>query len=390
MKLSIKTTKVLAALLAIWLYTFAYKFILERIWSNGILLYYGILLCITVLVLLLRRKTSKRLILYLLTYILFAFINILVVRYSYYVMIEAFSAFFIFLPALLIIGSSNFFVDYYIRYWYIAARIHSVMLPFFFLLYVNKIVNYGIFTYVCIPNAVIFSYYIFLYDQKIGMATICFAAVNSCVALLFGGRMAGLICIITYVYAFLMSNKISLIKKLIFTILCSVSVIIVIRYVREILLYIYLLLKKYNLGSRTLWLYLKSPGTNKVYSSGRDNIYPLVLRYIKERFALPGGFGVVLNLSQGQYYHPHNLILQLVVLLGGLGALIFIFSAIFRMLKLKTDKNLYFLLLLIYNFLTYSLTGTSILDNSFSIMIIGLLYFYQNFFETQGKKHVDD
>ncbi len=388
MKLRLRTTEVLAALLVIWLYTFAYKFVLEKIWSNGVVFYYCILLSITSLVLLLKKETNKRLIIYLLFYIIFAFINIVVVQYAYYVMIEAFSAFFIFVPALLIIGSSNFDVDNFIRYWYIAAHIHSVMLPFFFLLYVNKIVNYGIFTYICIPNAVIFSYCFFLNDQKRRLSTIILAAVNSSVALLFGGRMAGLICILTYLYAFLLSDKISSIKKLMFMMFCLLCVIIFLRNVRKILLYIYWILKKYKLGSRTLGLYLSSSG--KVYSSGRDSIYPLVLQYIKDRFAFPGGFGVVLNLTQGQYYHPHNLFLQLVVIMGGIGAFIFICLVIFRMIKLRgmlrNNKYFYFLLLLLYNFLTYSITGTSILDNSFSIMIIGLIFFNQNFMDIQRNR----
>lgn len=386
MMLRIKTTKFLAALLAIWLYTFAYKFVLERIWSKGIVLYYCILLCITILVLLLRKETSKRLIFYLLTYIIVALINIISVQYAYYVMVEAFSAFLIFVPALLIIGSSNFFVDNYIKYWYIAAHIHSIILPLFFFLYISKIVNYGIFTYVCIPNAVIFSYYFFLNNQKIRMVTIIFAAINSIVAVLFGGRMAGLICILTFLYAFLLSEKVSSLKKLAFIVTCSLCVIILLKYIRKILTYLYWILKKHNLASRTLWLYLQSSGTDKVYSSGRDNIYPLVLQYIKERFALPGGFGVVLNLTQGQYYHPHNLILQLVVILGGIGAFVFICIAIFRIMKLRTDKNSHFLLLLLYNFMTYSITGTSILDNSFSIMLIGFIFFYQNFVGIQRSR----
>lgn len=50
--------------------------------------------------------------------------------------------------------------------------------------------------------------------------------------------------------------------------------------------------------------------SNEIYLTNRDYIYTACVEYIRGRVGLPGGFGIPLYITSGEYYYAHNVVLQ--------------------------------------------------------------------------------
>lgn len=58
-----------------------------------------------------------------------------------------------------------------------------------------------------------------------------------------------------------------------------------------------------------LWL-INQIKSNEIYLTNRDYIYTACVEYIRGRVGLPGGFGIPLYITSGEYYYAHNVVLQ--------------------------------------------------------------------------------
>ena len=375
----------LSVLLSFWVYMYALFYFIPLIIPSTTMLMYVLLIVIDILVLFNSRELSVRLLLFLIAYITITIINFTAVSYKYYVAIDAISGLAVFLPALLIISSNYFDLKDFLKIWGKFSIVATIMSPIAIILVQQKIIDYGVFTYLNLPNCISLSSGVMLAERgdKTKKTGFILASINFIIILLFGGRMAAFAAAFSIFLAFMISSSVKNLTKWLFIATIGVVGTIIINNLNFVLQYVQALLNKYNLNSRSLSLVLEQmrTGGTGLYLTRRDIIYDEILNYINERSGLPGGFGVSLNISNGQFYHPHNLFLQLSVMFGVLGCVLVLLLVLYRVIKIKHTSSLYeyqYTLLLLIDYLVISFTGGSILNNFVAILGIGMVFFYKN------------
>lgn len=376
-------SRALSILLSLWVYTYALFYFVPLVIPSTTMLMYLWLIVIDVLVIFNSRKLSIRLVGFLLAYFMIAVINVAVVSYKYYAAIDAFSGMAVFLPALLIISSSLFDLEDFLIIWRRFAYVATFISPIAIFLMQNRVIDYGVFTYLNLPNCIIFSYNIMTLPKgdKRKKFALVFDIVNVLIILLFGGRMAAFAAAFSIFLAYMISSSVRAYKKIIIILLIGVAGIFVINNLSTLLTQLQMILSKYNLSSRSLSLLIEQmrTGGTSLYLTRRNIIYDEITKYISDRGGLPGGFGVSLNISGGQFYHPHNLFLQLAVMFGVIGGVIFVLLIVYRVARIKRSNLQYeyqFTLLVLVEYLVISFTGGSILNNFVAIIGIGMAFFY--------------
>lgn len=383
----------LSFLLSIWVYIYAlFYFIPLIIPSNSILMYISLMI-MDILILYINRKFSVNMYIFLLIYCIAACINCVFVSYTYYVIIEAFSGLAVFLPAILIINTNQFNLKDFSKMWIRFAVISTLITPVAIVLVQAQIIDYGVFTYLCLPNAIIFSYATLITrkEKKYMFKYYGLALLNFFVILAFGGRMAAFTGLFTLFISYMISKDVSFLKKAAIIVFGIFLVVMIISNLTNILIIVQDVLDKYNMSSRTLTLLtdqLRS-GNMGIYMTRRDVLYEIIIDYIIDRAGLPGGFGVTLAITDGAFYHPHNLILQLAVMIGGGGAAVFLMLVVYKILRFKRnndDLNYRFVLLLVLDYSVISLTGGSILINYIAIIGMAVLFFYRGDWYKQNSR----
>lgn len=376
-------SRALSILLSLWVYTYALFYFVPLVIPSTTMLMYVWLIVIDILIIFNSRRLSIRLFGFILIYTLIAIVNIVVVSYKYYAAIDAFSGMAVFLPALLIISSSVFDLEDFLIVWKKFAYVATIISPLAVVLMQNRAIDYGVFTYLNLPNCIIFSYIIMTLPKgdKGKKIALFFDVANVLVILLFGGRMAAFAAAFSILLAYMISSSVKAYKKILIILLIGVAGIFVINNLNALLMQLQTVLNKYNLSSRSFSLLIEQmrTGGTGLYLTRRNVIYEEITKYISDRGGLPGGFGVSLNISNGQFYHPHNLFLQLAVMFGVVGGVLFILLIMYRMIRIKKLSFQYeyqFTLLILVEYLVISFTGGSILNNFVAIIGIGMAFFY--------------
>lgn len=374
----------LSILLSLWVYIYAFFYFIPLIIPSNSYLMYVVLLCMTVLIIMNAPKLKMSLFMFVCCYITVALINVVVVSYKYYAAVDAFSGLAVFLPALLVVGSDRFDLLDFTSTWSKMAQWATIFSPIAVILLQARQIDYGVFTYLNLPNAVIFSYMaIIATDKKQRRNYYLLSFVNFGIILLFGGRMAALAAAFSIFLSYMLSIKTKTWKKISIVIIAAVAVLLTISYLEEILLIIKFVLDRYNLSSRSVALLLEQikNGNAEIYLSGRNIIYDEMIDYISNRSGLPGGFGISLAVSNGKYYHPHNLFLQLSVMIGVLGTIIFfilVFYKLWRHKQASQAEEFKFIILFLMDYFLISLSGGSILTNYVAIIGLGMVFFYRS------------
>ena len=389
-------SRALSVLLALWVYTYALFYFVPLIIPSTTMLMYLWLIVIDILVIFHTKSLSKRAVGFIFVYTLIALVNVVVVSYKYYAAIDAFSGLAVFLPALLIISSSVFDLKDFLNIWQKYAVFTTLISPVAIILMQNGIIDYGVFTYLNLPNCIIFSYHIMAIPKGDSgrFKLLVMDLLNFIIILAFGGRMAAFAGAFSIFIGYMISSSVKLYKKCILILFVGIFGVIAINNLSVLLHYFEAILNKYNLSSRSLSLLLEQleSGNAGMYLTRRNVIYEEIVDYIVDRGGLPGGFGVSLNISDGQFYHPHNLFLQLAVMLGVIGEGIFIILILYRLLLGKRTKLHYeyqFTLLLLIEYLIISFTGGSILNNYVAILGIGMVFFYRSKDQSIRKSYGD-
>lgn len=377
-------SRTLSIMLVLWVYTYALFYFVPLIISSNTMLMYIWLVGIDIVIILNNRYLSARIIVFLFVYVAVALINIMVVSYQYYVAIDAFSGLAVFLPAILIIGSSKFDLEEFLSIWYKFAIFATIFSPVAIILMQKRTIDYGVFTYLNLPNCIVFSYTILSTARRDGKRrfALILATINFLIILFFGGRMAAFVGAFSVFLAYMLSSFVNHIKKWLLIIVVGLTSILVINNLYTILMHVQTILNRLNLSSRSFSLLAEQIEISgaSIYMTGRNTIYKQVLNYIVQRTGLPGGFGVSLHISNGRYYHPHNLFLQLAVMFGVIGGGFVILLLIYKVIQLKRifmPLEYQFTLLLILSYIIISFTGGSILNNYVAIMGIGMIFFYR-------------
>ena len=100
----------LSHILSIWIYIYAIFYFVPLIIPSNTILMYISLVVIDIFILILIKKIRGSVIIFIVTYCMIALVNSILVSYTYYTIIEAYSGLAIFLSALLIISSEKFYL----------------------------------------------------------------------------------------------------------------------------------------------------------------------------------------------------------------------------------------------------------------------------------------
>lgn len=366
-------------ILLIYIYVPFITNILENAFSVSPVVNYIIQIILT-LFLIFFYKINKKVCVFLSLFVIAIGINYIFVDYKYYVLVEGIQALLGIAIPCLVISNSKFDLEYFLKKWYKFSQRNLLLVLLSIFLLKKRIVNYSIFTSICVPNIFIISIMILLGKEKI-RKNVIIALINISSIMIFGGRMAGVVSLCMIIVSLIYSSNINSRKKILVYFLTIITAIVVLNYFEDILLWINNQLINRGLYSRNIALLIEQMKKNEIYYTGRDEIYIKCFDYIKSRTGLPGGFGVPLYLTDGKYYYSHNLILQLLITFGILGTALLTILTCFKLLTIKKYKSKEYFKLIIFMFFSYLLigmTGSSIWIHYISTIFIALVFFRNN------------
>ena len=372
-----RVSKILSILLILYIYVPYFWNICENVFSIPAMVEYVFLLLLGIISIFMYHRIGERVFVFLLTFFLLIAINCAVVSYQYYVFVEGFQAFIGVLVPCVIISNSYFNLDDFLKRWYSFATLNLPLVVIAILLLRLNLAHYSIFTGICVPNVFILSYGIMQMQIKKKVAVII-AIINIIATAALGGRMAAVVCVAMVVLSYLFSSNISLVKKVIFAIVIFILAYYFIENLNSILLWVSRLLSNYGIRSRSVTLMIQQLSTRELYTTNRDTIYSLVIDYIKDRTGLPGGLGVALYLTSGEYYYVHNFLLQLAVVFGIPGALIVVFIIIYKFIRFKNtipESAFKLLVFMLISYLIIGFTGSSFFIHYLATLFIALFFF---------------
>lgn len=366
-------------ILLIYIYMPFITNILENTFSvSGTVNY--IIQIILILFLLCFEKINNKVCCFLLLFILSIGINYVLVDYKYYVIVEGIQAFIGITIPCLIISNSKFNLNVFLESWYEFSKKNLLLIILSIILFKNKLVHYSIFTSICLPNVFIISVMFLLGKEKEGK-NIIIALINILTIMIFGGRMAGIVSLCMFIVSFIYSSNINYKKKILIYCITIIIAIATLKNFENIILWTNSQLINKGFHSRSITLLINQMKNNKLYVTGRDEIYEKCFDYIKKRSGLPGGFGVPLYLTNGKYYYSHNLILQLLITFGIFGTWLVTILICLKLFIIKKYENKNYFKLIFFMFFSYLLigmVGSSIWIHYISTMFIALVFFRDN------------
>lgn len=370
--------KTLSILLLIYIYLPFIDNILENAFGIGALPQYILMLVLFgVGMITTWRSFNASVLLFWVCFFIVTLINIIVVSYGYYAFIESFQALIHSLVVLTIVSSGYFSLDDFLKKWIRFSRFGVFLVILSVGLLRAGFVPYSIFTGICVPNTFALSFGILegSNSKKID-AFIC--AFNIVIIGILGGRTAAVACLCMLIIAFLISSKVKLRRKVFFIALVFIAGYLLITYLPSILTFLQGKMQDMGIRSRTVQLLIQQLRTGDIYYTRRDIIYEKCINFIKQQYGLPGGFGVVLKLTDGDYYYAHNILLQLLITFGYIGtivAVIIYFVRLYMVRNIYPKKEKHLIYFMAASFLIISLMGSSIWIHYLSTISCGLLFF---------------
>lgn len=365
-----------AIILLIYIYMPFIINILENTFSASPIVNY-LMQGILILYVIIFNKINKKTLLFLCFVVVTILINYIVVDYKYYVLIEGIQALLGVAIPCLVMSQSKFDLEFFLRKWYKFSKNNLLLVILSIILLKKGMVHYSIFTSICVPNVFIIATMI-LFGKEKDKKNILIAFVNIFSIIIFGGRMAGVVSLCMMIVAIIYSSNITLKKKIIIYFITTITAIAMLNNFEDIVLWTNKHLNDMGMHSRSLTLFIDQMTKNELYVTGRDEIYTKCIDYIKIRGGLPGGFGVPLYLTNGEYYYSHNLILQLLITFGLFGTILLIILIYSEICTIKKYESKDFFKLIIFMLISYILigmTGSSIWIHYMSTMFIALVFF---------------
>lgn len=374
--LILKST-VLANILVIYIYVPYFANILENTFKISSLYQYIIYMTLAIVAIGTTMSINKRVFAFLLIFFAMIFVNCMVVPYQYYVFIEGIQALVGIIVPCLCVSNNLFNLNIFIEKWWRFSRLNLPLVLVAIILFKQGLVHYSIFTSICVPNVFIGSYMVLQGIEKKKWLYVN-VAFNILVTAVLGGRMSAAISACMILFAYVYSGRIKLWKKLIIIVGLVIAAYILLNNLIEILYWISQKLEQYGMQSRSVTLLINQIKSNGIYLTNRDYIYSACIEYVKGRMGLPGGFGIPLYITSGEYYYAHNVILQLLTFFGIWGTIIVIGITLIRSRTLKyiapvrCRQFIYFLLLC---YVGIGMTGSSIWIHYLSTIFIAIFFF---------------
>ena len=274
--------------------------------------------------------------------------------YRYYVFIEGIQALVGIAVPCLCVSNNIFDLRIFVEKWWKFSKLNLPLVLVAVVLLKQGLVHYSIFTSICVPLQGI---------EKRKWLYIN-VAINILVTAVLGGRMSAVISACMILFAYVYSGKIKLWKKLIIIVGLVVSAYILLNNLIDILYWVSQKLAQYGMQSRSVTLLINQIKSNEIYLTNRDYIYTACVEYIRGRVGLPGGFGIPLYITSGEYYYAHNVVLQFLTFFGIWGTI--------NIAPLKCKKFMYFMLLC---YIGIGMTGSSIWIHYLSTIFIAIFFF---------------
>lgn len=369
--------KILAIILVIYIYVPYFANILENTFQLSALYEYIIYIVLAMISIMVTMRINKRVLIFLLIFGLLISVNCILVTYQYYVFIEGIQALIGIMIPCLCVSNKIFNLKIFIKIWFKVSKLNFPLVLAGVVLLKYKLVTYAIFTGICVPNAFITAYMVLQGIEKRKWLYVN-AVINILTIVAFGGRTASVISICMIFFAVLYSGKIKLWKKLITVIISMVIGYILLNNYIDILYWINDQFVKYGINSRNTYVFLYQIKSDDIYLTNRDYIYKECLEYIKERLGLPGGFGIPLYITLGEYYYTHNVALQFLTFFGVWGTIIVIIMMLIRVKSIneiasfKCKEFMYFML---FSYAGIGMTGSSIWIHYLATIFIAIFFF---------------
>lgn len=283
------------------------------------------------------------------------------------------------LPPLYIITEE--LIDYknLLEVWYKIALFNLLLLPVYYFLrsmYILQYIDIAEFTYV---NCIIL-FYQFLMSSNKNVIPLIALIPNFLLLLVAGSRMILIATIVVFIVILFFLNHSRTLKYYFNTILTFLFALIVALNLETILISLSNWITKFGISSRNINLFLQFIRGAKFedISSGRDTIYDTVINYIFDTYGFPHGIGKVYSLTNGEYYHSHNILLETVLTFGILITLIllalFCYKLVYYYKKRNNNKYQFrFFVLISCPYLVRSLVGTYFLTDTLFLIMFSLL-----------------
>ena len=368
---------ILAIILVIYIYVPYFANILENTFKISSLYEYIIYMMLAIIAIGTTMSMNKRVLTFLFVFCSAIIINYIVVPYRYYVFIEGIQALVGIAVPCLCVSNNIFDLRIFVEKWWKFSKLNLPLVLVAVVLLKQGLVHYSIFTSICVPNVFIGSYMVLEGIEKRKWLYIN-VAINILVTAVLGGRMSAVISACMILFAYVCSGKIKLWKKLIIIVGLVVSAYILINNSIDILYWVSQKLAQYGMQSRSVTLLINQIKSNEIYLTNRDYIYTACVEYIRSRVGLPGGFGIPLYITSGEYYYAHNVVLQFLTFFGIWGTIIILGITLIRartikyIAPLQCEKFMYFMLLC---YIGIGMTGSSIWIHYLSTIFIAIFFF---------------
>lgn len=305
-------------------------------------------------------------------------INVVLVDYKYYVLVEIFTV--------LVYGFIPFYVvllekvdyEYILKFWFHIAMIISILIPLYLLLYFKSHINYGSIGHLTHMNAIIFAYSLFKF-KKLKILNIFTIFLNLFIGLVFGSRITFVASVATGIVIILLMSKKNTKFYLALSLASVMSVVAILNF-NNILQYLIDLTSKFGVSSRNLVLFKQQiqGASFEQIGAGRSIIYENVVEYITDRMGFPGGLAVTKKLTDGAVSYSHNIILEPVLILGIIGTIIFFIWYMYKNYKMysirSSVQHKYILYIIMFtSFWTRSIVGAYFVKSPFFWLTFAIL-----------------
>ena len=369
--ISINKYKINAFLIVLFVFMSSVTMPIKNFTRNGSIIWLITILGI-IISFFINRKIDKNYLFFLITSLILILLNILIVEYSSLVISELFE-FIKFGLIPLYLSSNKFDYDSFVDYWYKFSIVNFVILVYYIPNVINNKLNYMVFGISLVYSFVGFITYFYI-KNKYKVLNLIIVIIIVILIFIFGNRSSLLICLSIWLFMKLYNIRNSFKKVISLFIMITISIVAYIN-IFNILKGINIFLQKIGIHSYSISKYIMAIDNGFIKStSGREELAKLSIDIIKSNPLKPHGLKYFTYFT-GRIY-PHNLILDLSIVFGLLGAIFIIGFLIYLIFKSKYIKNESFEIILseiiVLEFLWLFFSGTFIEESIFWI-IIGVL-----------------
>ncbi|MCR5669699.1 MAG: hypothetical protein K6G10_01720 [Butyrivibrio sp.] len=369
-------------IILIYIYLAGYLRILRGVFNPSIVsyIYYVLIVFLFGRFLFNNRFIKRKVLKFYLLYSLLIVANMVLVQYKNLVAIEGWTNFIIALIPLYFF-SLDVDLELFMNKWRRWANATTFSFAIILVLYYFKIVDYGVFALITVPNCLAVSWH---YTHAQGDKILDFTeiVINVIITFIYGGRTATVATIAVFAFTFFVCKRLSN-NKVIETAFIVVFAAVFMLNIEAIASNVVEIASALGIRSRNIYLLgrqLKKGGlfSGNIYTSNRDYIYDVALKFIKENNGRPGGIAIIRYLTRGRFYMAHNLLLELVITFGIYGAGLILLFILIKLLRLRktVSKDKYQLIVMIgFCYLILSITGQSVFSNPIALCFLGLLIF---------------